>query len=372
MVVSGLHIRSECLERRLWGAGPEARFLIEAVLRMAVLGNGWNGEKNDLARRLRLTKSFVSVGVDDLVRAGLLERRSAVTERRGRPAITYEVKGEVWNDLKSLESPFSPLFDELFLGAEQAYGVFRKTTEPFWTGRKIDSILRKNPPNACNRLLLAVLLDHANEVGLVVGVSRSDLQRMTGFNAVRVRNRLAVLMECGWVQFHAPGFASARFPGGKVKSSFILNNDLLPCTKKSLIVKVFNVEGDHFSSAAGNLYKQGGFGVSRESMLGVWLLTHRFISIALSRLRSETYLQDKKAVGELIMSTLRADSPNKADGVDFEPLCNDFAEWVVYLANHYIAEGHVDKEWRNECVWVLPYRKTNMLVMCWKTDQLVI
>ncbi|MDH0897140.1 MULTISPECIES: hypothetical protein [unclassified Pseudomonas] len=191
--------------------------MLEAVLRMAVLGEIWNGKKNDLARRLRLTKNFVSVGVDDLVSAGLLIRLSAVTERRGRPAITYEVNGEIRNDLNSLETPFSPLFDELFLGAEQACGVSQKTTEPFWTGRKIDSILRKNLPSACNRLLLAVLLDHANEVGLVVDVSRSDLQRMTGFNAIRVRNRLAVLMEYELVQFHAPGFASARFPGGKVK-----------------------------------------------------------------------------------------------------------------------------------------------------------
>lgn len=151
-----------------------------------------------------------------------------------------------------------------------------------------------------------------------------------------------------------------------------MSDSLLPCTKKPLIVKVFSVEGDHFSSAAGNLYKQGGFGVSRESILGVWLMTHRFISIALSTLRWEIYLEDKKSVGELIMSTLRADSPNKADGVDFESLCKDLAEWVIYLANRYIAEYHIDKKGRNECVWILPYSKWNMFLIRWKTDQSVI
>ncbi|MBD9415221.1 hypothetical protein IB234_11715 [Pseudomonas sp. PDM16] len=338
--------------------------MIEAVLRMAVRGELWNGKKNDLARRLRLTKNFVSVGVDDLVSAGLLIRLSAVTERRGRPPISYQVSGEVRNDLKPLESPFSSLFDGLFLGVERSPGVSQQNGGELLIAAEI--VLKKLKQGVLNRLLLAVLLDHANDVGLVVGVSRSDLQRMTGLNGDRVRNRLSILEELRLVMFHAPGFASARFPGGKVKSSFILSHDLLPSAKEQRVYETFSVGGGHFSSAKGSLSRQKGFKVSRESMLGVWLMLHRFISIALSTLRWTIRLEDKAAVGELIMSTLRADSPNKADGVDFELLCKDLAEWAVYLADHYIADYHINEE---ERVWILPYGKWEMDLIRWNSDE---
>ena len=207
----------------------------------------WNGKKNDLASRLRLTKNFVSVGMDDLVSAGLLIRLSAVTERRGRPAISYQVSAEVRDSLKRLESTFSPLFDELFLGAERSPDVSPQNGGELLVGAGI--VLKKLKKSALNRLLLAILVDHANEMGLVVGVSKSDLQRMTGLNGDRVSNRLSILIDQRLIRFHAPGFASARFPGGKVKSSYVLSHQVLKFSTNRPRCEVRSPNGSHVSNS---------------------------------------------------------------------------------------------------------------------------
>ncbi|MDH0894609.1 MULTISPECIES: hypothetical protein [unclassified Pseudomonas] len=338
---------------------------------MAILGERWNGKDNDLAKRLRLTKTFVSVGVGNLVSAGLLIRLSAVTERRGRPAISYEVSSEVQDSLTRLESPFSPLFDELFLGAERSPNVSPQNGEELWVG--VGLVLRKLNLSALDRLLLAVLLDHANEVGLVVGVSRSDLKKMTGLNGDRVRNRLSTLEERNLVRFHAPGFASARFPGGKVKSSYVLDFQLLPHSQKLLRYEPFSLEGSQRSRAEGVLVKgKAGhisFEVSQEAMLGIWLLLHRFVSRVLSKRKPNAEIESAESACKLIASTLRADSPHKADGVDFESLCKDLAEWVVELANEYIANHSIEGMDEEGQIAILPYGKWTMCLVSWGPDQ---
>ena len=367
---SGLHIRSGRLEERLSGTGPEARFLLEAVLRMAVLGDRWNGKKNDLARRLRLAKKFVSVGVDDLVSAGSLIRRSAETEqKRGRPAISYEVSGEVLDSLKRLESPFSALFDDLFLGPERPFDISQRKSEGFWEEENINGAMRKNPLNACNRLLLAVLLDHSNDVGLVTDVSNSDLQQMTGLNANRVRNRLSILIEQGVIRFHAPGFASARFPGGKIKSSYVLNGQFLKFSANRPKCELYSPDGSHTSRAEWMMFEGKGrgshikFKVSKEIMLSVWLLLHRLVALVLSRRRTNAFVELSEDVYELIAATLRAGLSSKADREDFSELCRDLGWWVVDLANRYIDHYSIEGVEEGGQVAVLPYDKHHLILV---------
>lgn len=320
---------------------------------MAVRGELWNGKKNDLAKKLRLTKNFVSVGVDDLERSGLLIRISAITGRRGRPPISYQVSGEVRNDLKRLDSPFSSFFDELFLE---------------FVSSGIRGSPRKAALSVCNRLLLAVLLDHASDTGLVTDVSNSDLQRMTGLNAVRVRNRLSILMDQGLIRFYAPGFASARFPGGKVKSSYVLSYQILEFSTKRPKFEVYSPKGSHVSNSEYMFEGEGRgshikFRVSKEIMPSVWLLLHRIVAMVLSSRREDALVESNDGVYELIASTLQAGFSSKVESDDFRELCADLGWWAVSLANRYIDDYSIESVDEGDQIAVLPYDKHHLILI---------
>lgn len=74
-----------------------------------------------------------------------------------------------------------------------------------------------------NRWLLAVLVNHANEFGVVDGLGMADLRLLTGMTEFRLKTQLSRLMDMGVIRSYAPGLSRSLFTGVRVMSSYILD-----------------------------------------------------------------------------------------------------------------------------------------------------
>lgn len=74
-----------------------------------------------------------------------------------------------------------------------------------------------------NRWLLAVLVSHANEFGVVDGLGMADLRLLTGMTEFRLKTQLSRLMDMGVIRSYAPGLSRSLFTGVRVRSSYVLD-----------------------------------------------------------------------------------------------------------------------------------------------------
>lgn len=74
-----------------------------------------------------------------------------------------------------------------------------------------------------NRLLLAVLICHANVVGVVTDLGLPRLGRLTGLNTQYLNKRLQRLRRYGFIRSWVPGLSNSFFAGSKVHNTYFLN-----------------------------------------------------------------------------------------------------------------------------------------------------
>lgn len=75
---------------------------------------------------------------------------------------------------------------------------------------------------AANRLLVSVLLMHADKFGVVRSLGLTKLMRATGLSKVRLGHRLAMLVAIGVIRTRVPGVTS-QYLFGRVESVYFLN-----------------------------------------------------------------------------------------------------------------------------------------------------
>ena len=233
----------------LASCGAGARFVLEAmacrVLEESSEDVAYSAKA--LAKELQLSETLVTDALGELVSVGVACRLSKALGR-GRPSIRYQIAPGTIATLKNDQCPYelhARLLQRLFSGVAM---VIERLGEPPKGRKERMTVTKLGKPaplgargqlSACNRLLLGVLLAHADRFGVVQGIGSVDLRRATGLDTDSLKYRLQRLIALGLVRRHVPGLSSSVFSGGKISSTYYLNlNHTVFAVKSSTAVMV--------------------------------------------------------------------------------------------------------------------------------------
>lgn len=176
------------------------------------------------AKRFGLADCQVSAALGELVRYGCLEY-VPVSAGRGRPKRLYRCTADLLGKLRQAESrPCLHLAAIEGLIQHERRDPIIPLRQPVKTDRLAD--LRSKRGSAqlsiINRVLLAILLCHADRFGVVRDLGTSAICNASGLNKTRFASRLQQLIRFGRVRSYVAG-ASSNILATRVLSTYILN-----------------------------------------------------------------------------------------------------------------------------------------------------
>lgn len=223
---------SRLIDARLRFGGPETKFFFIAFWSHYGAVTPKPRTLKQLAEDLVLPVQAVSKAVAQLVEMAALQ---VVTqpEGKGRPRCTYEMSKAIQADLRDIkERTLSHLgLVEHVLGGERIRAIWAGWKENVQaaapvgarsSGEKKAAPVRAGQLSLANRLLLIILLSHADAFGVVRGLSSKEICSLTGMDGAALKQRLRRLTELGFIRRHIPGIASPVF-AEKLKSVYLLN-----------------------------------------------------------------------------------------------------------------------------------------------------
>lgn len=182
---------------------PEAKFF---CVRFVAMSGGDQPVKltvKELAAALGVTDRVVTTSLLELVDNGFLSHKKIV-EGKGRPKSEYQCLPAFTKKLKALSA-----------------------TLPMTHSSKIDHVLASAGKDVAsmsitNRLLLAVLLAHADAFGVVRDLGLADLCKLTGLNRERVKGHIHKLQSISIFRFWKDGLTDPKL-FGTVKTVYFLD-----------------------------------------------------------------------------------------------------------------------------------------------------
>ncbi|MEL4248457.1 helix-turn-helix domain-containing protein [Shewanella xiamenensis] len=162
----------------------------------------------EIAKQLSVSKTVVSEALTYLVECGFFEKeRLSTLPKRGRPTYQYIVSRQLQGLLRLMgtSSQYQPLVNEL-LTLDQKYVSH--------TNLKLN-----------NRLLLCVLLLHADPTGVVRNLDVKTITNLAGISRDQFRNQLQKLKNLGYIQAIIPG-TSSRYLFTHANSAYFLDFSL--------------------------------------------------------------------------------------------------------------------------------------------------
>ncbi|MCU8083632.1 helix-turn-helix domain-containing protein [Shewanella oncorhynchi] len=162
----------------------------------------------EIAKQFSVSKTVVSEALTYLVERGFFEKeRSSTLPKRGRPTYQYIVSRQLQDLLRLMgtSSQYQPLVNEL-LTLDQKYVLH--------TNLKLN-----------NRLLLCVLLLHADPTGVVRNLDVKTITNLAGISRDQFRNQLQKLKNLGYIQAIIPG-TSSRYLFTHANSAYFLDFSL--------------------------------------------------------------------------------------------------------------------------------------------------
>lgn len=211
------------------GLGPEERFVLAAFVMQFSGAGPVQLAVRDIAEKLSVSPHQWIRAADRLVEAGFLLAK-VVPQSRGRPARSYEISPSLTliKEVADCSVVNRKIIQRLLSFRnilESESGVW---ISPKGVGGRVGY---KIPPvrggrgrlSVSNRLLLAVLVLHANELGTVRDISMLKLRKMTGIDEVNLKPRLRRLVRMGFIRRLVPGVSRSIFAGAKVSTTYFLN-----------------------------------------------------------------------------------------------------------------------------------------------------
>lgn len=197
----------ELLRTPIPADSPGVKFFLARFIDLYGFNRKVTLNQKDLAKTVGVTDRVAKSVIQQLVGQGILTQQ-AMGGRRGRPSSSYTCSslalGEV---LKSTSesvnrSMYEQCIQRLLEGAANPEGVGNLQMG--------------------NRLLLAVLLAHADEFGFVQGLGARDLSDLTGVKKTAIRARVDTLLDLQLIRAVVPGVTARRL-FKPTSSLYILN-----------------------------------------------------------------------------------------------------------------------------------------------------
>jgi hypothetical protein len=163
-------------------------------------------------KKLGVSKNVVTSSLNHLVAVGALKRKPFKTEKKGflnayEILITAESVTEIFpSSGKNFISP--------------SLNLHRKLVELLYTNERNQARLFKL--KLANRLLLSVMLSYADAYGVVRGIGRADLMKLTCMSKDRLQSQLEKLKAEGYIRASVSG-VTGRYIFGVAKGLYWLN-----------------------------------------------------------------------------------------------------------------------------------------------------
>lgn len=218
---------------------PEAKVLLAGLLLRYPAGQFSSAQVLEHAGALGVSIRLVRRAMTELIGLCFVETKR-VSQGRGQPMIHYELTEHL-----------------LGLLQEEAEAIKEKVP-PNVRNKLVDAVLMANSPighlkglqvhvkgraglqgraSASNRLLLAVLLIHADQFGVVDCLGLAALSKLTGLTRTRAESQLYKLNQLGLIRCKVPGFSGSTLLGSP-KTVYFLNlnhPDLVGATPQALV-----------------------------------------------------------------------------------------------------------------------------------------
>lgn len=235
------------LDAKLRPGDPDAKFLLIAFWKHYGSVTPKPRSQKQLAEDLRLPVQAVSKAVAQLVDVGVL-RVVTQPEGKGRPRCTYEMSKAIQSALRDVEERTlnHPGLVKHVLGGERIRAIWSGWKDDAPTAKELNTRsrdekrvapVRQGKLSLANRLLLMILLSHADPFGVARGLSSKELCLLTGMDAASLKQRLRRLTELGFIRRHIPGLASPIF-AEKLRSVYWLNLNHLQLSPADDVVSV--------------------------------------------------------------------------------------------------------------------------------------
>ncbi|MDC7827447.1 hypothetical protein PQS90_20050 [Pseudomonas sp. BLCC-B13] len=219
---------------------PETKVLLAGLLLRHPAGQFSSAQVLEHAEALGVSVRLVRRAMSELIGLCFVETKR-VSQGRGQPMIHYE------------------LTEHLLGLLQDEYEEKQERTSPCVHGELVDTVLLASSPighlkglqaqvkgraglqgraSVSNRVLLAVLLMHADRFGLVEQLGMAALSKLTGLTRTRVESQLYKLNQLGLIRGKVPGFSGSTLLGSP-KTVYFLNlnhPDIAGATPQALVL----------------------------------------------------------------------------------------------------------------------------------------
>ncbi|ESR70245.1 TPA: hypothetical protein L6A06_13120 [Pseudomonas aeruginosa] len=217
------------LRHKMKGAGPEERLVLALYLRRFDGVGAVRLRVADLAACLGVSPGVIMRSMSKLSANDACLSVKTVPVSRGRPSRSYEVSPLFRARLSEVTKVSLP--PVCMQVVEHLLSVPKRGAELGSGGSTGKSVGYRQPPvrkesdqlTIANRWLLAVLVSHASELGVVQGLGLSALRQLTGMSELRLKAQLQRLVELGVIRSYVRGISSALFTETKVSTTYFLN-----------------------------------------------------------------------------------------------------------------------------------------------------
>lgn len=215
------------------GLKPEGKYLLARLAQSLGTDGGLTLSVRELAKRFDLPATHVSDALTTLVTGGVLSS-AAIPDGRGRPKKQYVFDRRFLQRLEEVELsapgrsqlPAVPLHQAVIerLLEHEKRGRSEAPKEREDASQILAEVRSRRSLGgltAVNRLLLAVLLTHADHFGVVSTVGSSALCKATGLSKDRLLNRVLRLVDQGLLRTYVAGAASTILAKKEMGTYFI-------------------------------------------------------------------------------------------------------------------------------------------------------
>lgn len=209
--------------------GPEERLFLASFSMRFKGGEAVSLTVRELSDSVGMPPRVVMRAVSRLASADSYLVVRKASGGRGRPSRSYEISPVIQERLKcspaSCPSECLQVISHLLtpITGLRSCEVCDEGTDKK-IGYKQPPIRKKHDQlSLATRWLLAVLVSHANECGVVDGLGMADLRLLTGMTEFRLKTQLSRLMDMGVIRSYTPGLSRSLFTGVRVRSSYVLD-----------------------------------------------------------------------------------------------------------------------------------------------------
>lgn len=328
------------------GLGPNARFFLAAfAMRFGGEGAVLLTVK-ELARRLMISSRLVTEVVPELARDEAFLVVKEVSVGRGRPTRSYEIAPALQEVERSRPESIAslthgPLIRHLLScpdiqESDSIVEVAVGEPEQAVGYKQLPARKKSNRLSVSNRLLLAVLMCHADDLGVVRRVGMPMLKQLTGLDEVKLKPRLRRLVHLGFIRSSVAGVTSSIFAEVKVSTTYFLNLNhpqlrLEEDCCASIVLHEYGVGRRETVSAAAPAVALRFFQALREPVFEVlYLKLARYVSHLLSHHWNELRLPERSWEFAPLKNMISADF-NRPQGDFTTGLAIGEADWLEVI-----------------------------------------